>query len=253
LALVVWFYTSFGYTEIKFGSFLKKILPTSDIQRRGGFYSKGAKPTIDPKKSGISGIKLIEHAISDIQVTIRDTKLVKPDIFIFSDDTDCKISLENGVYIYHDQEYKKKLEELVETYKKFLPYTKIVFLFASSEIETWFLADSSNTFEKSYPHINPFIHQLNTYCDNKVFPINQLEHFSHYDEENSSCSVKISEHCVQNFIKDSSNNDYRYSKRIQGQEFMTLLDPKNLLNLTDFFKPAYDAIINNRDFIPITK
>ena len=247
----MWFYTSFGYTEIKFGSFLKKILPDSDIQRRGGFHSKGSKPTIDPKKSGISGIKLIEHAIGDIQVASRDTKRVKPDMFIFSDDTDCKISRENGVYIYHDEDYKKKLEALVDTYKKFLPDTKIVFLFASSEIETWFLADSSNTFEKDYPNIKSFLHQLHTHCDAKIFPVPQLEKFSHYSAKNSSCEVKISEHCLQPFIKTFP--DTNYSKRIQGQDFITRLDPQSLLNLTDFFKPAYDAIMSNRDFIPITK
>jgi len=247
----VWFYTSFGYTEVKFGSFLKKILPYSDIRRRGGFYSKGPKPTIDPKKSGISGIKLIEHAITDVKKAIEDKNLVKPDMFIFSDDTDCKITREQGEYIYHDHDYKKKLEELVDTYKKFLPDTKIVFLFASSEIETWFLADSANTFERSYPQINPFMHQLDDYCDHKIFPLSQLEKFSDYKTESSSCAVKISEHCLQPFIKTFP--DTNYSKRIQGQDFITLLNPQSLLNLTDFFKPAYDAIISNRDFIPITK
>jgi hypothetical protein len=251
LALVVWFYTSFGYTEVKFDSFLKKILPDGDIQRRGGFHNKGKKPTIDPKKSGISGIALLRHAITDVKKAIEEKNLVKPNMFVFSDDTDCKISREKGVYIYYDQEYKKKLEELVETYKKFSPKTKIVFLFASSEIETWFLADSANTFEKAYPNINPFMHSLNTYCNNSIFPVSQLEKFSHYNAESSSCKVKISEHCIQTFIKKFPESNY--SKRIQGQDFITLLNPKSLLNLTDFFKPAYDAIIANRDFIPITK
>ncbi len=246
----MWFYTSFGWTEIKFDTFLQKILPNSTIIRRGRYYNKGAKPTIQAGQDGVSGIALLKHAITDVKKAIEDKNLVEPDMFIFSDDTDCKISLENGVYIYHDQEYKKKLEELVKEYNKNLPETKMVFLFASSEIETWFLADSNNTFEKAYPQISPFTHKLNVFCSNKIFPINKLESFSLYDEKNSSCRIKISEHCIQKFVK--SFPDSNYSKRIQGQDFITLLDPQSLLNLTDFFNPAYDAIIHNRDFIPIT-
>lgn len=192
----MWFYTSFGWTEIKFDTFLQKILPNSTIIRRGRYYNKGAKPIIQAGQDGVSGIALLKHAITDVKKAIEGKNLVKPDMFIFSDDTDCKISLENGVYIYHDQEYKKKLEELRDVHKKNLPETKLIFLFASSEIETWFLADSNNTFEKAYPQISPFIHQLNTYCDNTLFPINQLEKFSHYSAKNFSCEVKISEHCI---------------------------------------------------------
>lgn len=244
MALVVWYATTFGWTEIVFDSLLEKIFKDLDINaqfiRKCRYYNKGSKPTINPRNNGLTGVKFIDEVIATIENEIQ-YKNVFPDIFIVSDDVDCRLEFNSSEYKYNCLSLRTKIDELVNKISTYSNNTKVIFMFAAPEIESWFLADYKNTFLKEFKAFNiNGLHAINR----NILPLNELER-SGKSYASNSCSIKLSDDCIGEY-----NTTSLYSKRIHGQKFLQQLNPNAVYCLSYFFRPAYDAIKHNRNFIP---
>lgn len=245
--MVVWFVTSFGWTEIVFGTFLKNVLEECgfdgfQVVRKCRYYTKGPKPTLYRQNSGLSGEGLLRELTSTVQMEIEYGNTF-PDMLIVSDDTDCRIVYDQNEkkYVYNSNYYRQRVQELSALIKQYRPQTKLVFMLAAPEIETWFLADCDNTFCREYSGVT--LQTVNQRCGG-ILPIKELENFSH-TYMNDACQDKLSEDCLQQVPGLE-----RYSKRLQGQFFLERLDPGKLRVLRYFFAPAFWAVQEQRDFLP---
>jgi hypothetical protein len=248
LALVVWYATSFGWTEIVFDKFLEKIFSNFSwdvsLVRKCRYYNKGAKPTVDRSKSGLTGTQFIRELICTIGQEIKYNNNF-PDMLIVSDDADCRLQYDSHSkrYIYDCNAFQQEVQKLTNLIHNHHQATKIVFMFASPEIESWFLVDCNNTFCKAFQSFTLQGLANSSNCQN-FFPLSDLENYGG-SYINNSCQDKLSDVCIKAYPPAS-----RYSKREHGQQFLIDLDPQNLSNLQNFFMPAYNAIANKRDFIP---
>ena len=254
MAMVVWFATSFGWTEIVFDVFLQKIFNECEIDaklvRKCRYYAKGPKPTRNPDaarintaKSGYTGVRLLREIYDTMKMEI-DNGNELPDMLIISDDTDCRVVYDGSCrrYIYNSHIYREevvKIEHLVHDANQ---ETKIIFMLAAPEVEAWFLADCRHSFCNEFSGFT--LQKLNMQCGG-IFPIAELENFSTL-YMGDSCEMKLSEDCITQF-----QGVERYSKRIQGQEFLQKIEPSAVCSLRYFFRPAYDAVKNGTDFIPM--
>lgn len=243
--MVVWFATSFGWTEIVFDAFLKKIFAECEMDarlvRKCRYYVKGPKPTIQAENTGITGEQLLQE-IHDVILDELSHGNPLPDLLIISDDTDCRVVRNaDGAYIYNSSAYKSKVRQLTDLVKNHSSGTRIVFMLAAPEIESWFLADCKKSFCSEF---NGFtLQSLHQQCEG-VLPLADLESFS-MNFQSKSCAVKLSEDCIQNYPGAE-----RYSKRVQGQNLLQQIRPGKVRSLKHFFGPAYDAVRNGVDFIP---
>src|SRR5690606_12430655 len=92
-------------------------------------------------------------------------------------------------------------------------------LFASPEIEVWFVADWANSFEKEYPkrYHHPLGIKVNEIIKDYVKSIEQFGE----PLENGSCKYKLSE------IIHSGFSDYvRYSKKVNGGSMLKRIRPE---------------------------
>jgi len=248
MALVVWYTTTFGWTEIAFEPFLERIVtprfPDARLVRKCRFYSKGSKPTI-ADSPGLTGSALIRE-IGEVIQAETDYGNTLPDMIVMSDDSDCRLAVDDVTnrYVYHDSRYKTDLEKLILLISKHSASTTIVLMLAAPEIESWFLAGWKRTFRKDFSNFN--LHQLNTSCGG-LFPIQNLERWCH-EYNGTSCSKKLSEDCVGPYVAGLAHG--YYSKRTHGQKYLERIEPGTVKSLKHFLAPALEAILERRSFVP---
>lgn len=136
-----------GYTESgAMQSFLKKInskfdykqfLPNKTIKK------KGDPKIINPKINGLTGEALLEKVYSI--VSKHKEEIGKCGAIIIEDDLDGRF------YSYNQEKIEKYKKSIVDKIQKKLGKEIPVFiLYASPEIESWFIADWENGFEYLY-------------------------------------------------------------------------------------------------------
>ncbi len=243
--MVVWFATSFGWTEIVFDAFLEKIFAECDMDakliRKCRYYVKGPKPTITAKNNGVTGEVLLAEVHDVILDELKHGNEL-PDLLIISDDADCRVVREaNGAYLFNSLGYERKVRQLTALIKKHRSGTRIVYMLAAPEIESWFPADCEITFCREFKGFS--LQTLHQQCKG-ILPLANLERFS-MNFRCNACDVKLSEDCIQ-----EHPGAERYSKRFQGQDFLQQIRPSKVRSLKHFFAPAYDAVRNGVDFIP---
>lgn len=254
MAMVVWFATSFGWTEIVFDVFLRKIFNECEIDaelvRKCRYYAKGPKPTRNPgaarintAKSGYTGVRLLREISETMKMEI-DNGNELPEMLIISDDTDCRVVYDGSCrnYVYNSKVYRKEVVTLEHVVHDACPETKIVFMLAAPEVEAWFLADCRHSFCNEFSGFT--LQKLNMKCGG-ILPVAEMENFS-MSYSGDSCEEKMSEDCIMQFPGVE-----RYSKRIQGQKFLQQIEPGAVCSLQYFFRPAYDAVRSGTDFIPV--
>lgn len=240
-----------GWTEAGAMSvFLKKI--NSNFEYVQCFptkrkYKKGLE--INREFNGLSGEALIEEVYR--RVALYKNEYLEYSAIIIEDDLDCRLSPEQI------DEYKKQIEQTIwDKLGKAIP---VIFLFASPEIETWFICDWDNSFLHVYKD-QFFCHHLKIYLDKIV--INEywqkgIENFGMKDGIYIKLSDSLQD-AVANGVKDElrklySNNtlppdairiiedrSLYYSKKIHGDSMLRNIEPENFIEQCSiFFKPAF--------------
>lgn len=231
-----------GYTEAgAMQAFLKKIndnyeyrqyLPNKTIKK------KGDSKTISPKISGLSGSALLEKVYTIIKN--HTVEIAQCSGILIEDDLDGK---------FHDMA-TSNIESYINSIKENI-YSiignpiPIFILYASPEIESWFIADWDNGFGYIY---------------NSSGCVTDIENYGFFNQIYYKLSDQIIE-AIQSDVKAyisalpntnklyseqiSSSRDLYYSKKLHGDRMLRNLDPSIIANkCRHFFFPVYNLLSN---------
>lgn len=207
-------------------------------------YKKG----LDDSISGLSGEALINEMFRRIEKYKNEYS--KFQAIILEDDLDCGFYRKDKEYI---RNYKLAIQNKIYTIiGKEIP---VFFLFASPEIEAWFLSDWNNTFVKVYNN-SYFCHRLKNFIDKNIIKeywVEGIKHFGMSDEIYHKLSDEII-NAVSIGVKDEMRKErmnkklkliledkrYYYSKKVHGDMMLKNIDPQHLLEKCNvYFSPAY--------------
>jgi hypothetical protein len=246
-----------GWTEAgAMGVFLKKI--NSNFEYIQCFPSKPKyKKGLEGKLTGLSGDALIEEVYR--RVELYKNEYMDYSAIIIEDDLDCRFHNQSHNEI---DAYKNKVRQTI--WVKLGKEVPVIFLYASPEIEAWFICDWDNSFAQVYKD-QFFCHQLKKYLDEKV--INEywqkgIENFGMIEGKYTKLSDLIVNAVtigVRDEIRTLHSNgkipkDFKsiiddrslfYSKKIQGDEMLRSIKPDNFVEqCSTFFKPAFIFLKN---------
>lgn len=262
-----------GYTEAgAMQFFLKKIneryeykqyLPNKPIKKKG--YAKNIKSEF----SGLTGEPLLEK-IYEILEKHRD-EISNCKAVLIEDDLDGRFYQKSRQEI---EEYKNNI--IVRVHEKLQKDIPVYFLFASPEIESWFVADWKNGFEFLYLDDGIvkdiernaklfYLHHLKQFIDKEI-----LGDYSDIIEEYGWVDgkyVKLSDQiiaAVQTDVKErintipNVNSDYAkqieksrdlyYSKKLHGDRMLRNIQPEVVANkckvyFADFYNKLFAAVV----------
>jgi len=237
MAVVVWLFASAGHSEIKaLPQFLNKNFPRLNFQRKFPASRKPA-PKLrsdrvpNPLSQGASG----KHLARCITQVLKDSFSKGSeicDLILVIDDLDCcnqeqrnTIFLEAIVKAFKDlqDEYKLTPEQI----EKISAIPKYIG-FAVPEIESWIIADWSNTIAGNSSKFRTREVLMKRYLQNKNVPCDAPESFGEFDPEKQACKEKLSElliessHCKP--TEDSVYGFETYSKALNTPEMLLNLD-----------------------------
>lgn len=254
-----------GYTELgAMQDFLWRINSKCEFDRRlptKEKYKKGAEPKPSSKENGLTGESLIKEILTRMRKTPE--RYLDYDVIIIEDDVDCRF------FGKSTQEVNDDLQRIrLEVHKALGKEIPVIFLFASPEVEAWFLADWNNTFAEIYrkrlsDRSNKyFCHRLKEMIDKEVLGEckDEIEHYGMTDQG----YVKLSEKLIwaieetkiriaeekgssgkMKEIRDElcENREIRYSKSSHGPEMLRKADPERVSkNCRYYFRPAFQQI-----------
>lgn len=234
-----------GYTEtggIK--SFLEKINPN--------VYWERCFPTVDKpclvrgrmnstpvaSYNGITGPALVEMMYNRLSKYYKNSEF---DGFLMIDDLDCRYQscLTEDINLFvetHSNEVQKILERQVGVYV----------LFASPELEAWFIADWNNSFAKQYPR--SVVYNIQEKLKRDIIKDhwdNNLELFGGAFV-NGGCESKISTEIQNAFTLvgiDEQKRVYAYSKRNEGVDMLKRIEPEQVSSKCNIcFSPQFNKL-----------
>ncbi len=257
-----------GYTEAgAMQSFLKKInnnyeyrqyLPNKTIKK------KGDSKIISPEISGLTGAALLEKVYTIIKN--HTAEIAQCSGILIEDDLDGK---------FHDMTasdielYINSIKENI--YSIIGSHIPVFILYASPEIESWFIADWDNGFGYIYsssgcvtdigaPAKMFFSHHLNQYINMYILKeySDDIENYGYFNQIYYKLSDQIIE-AIQTNVKEyisslpntnklyseqiSSSRDLYYSKKLHGDRMLRNLEPSILANkCRHFFFPVYNLL-----------
>lgn len=257
-----------GYTEAgAMQYFLKKIngkyeykqyLPNKTIKKKG--YDK----SISSGLSGLTGEALLDKIYSILEKYKEDISKCKA--VLIEDDLDGRF------HGYSEDEIEEYKNEIIKTVQEKLEKEIPVFImYASPEIESWFLADWENGFEYLYCKSGVvtdldhdakifFSYQLKQYIENNILGsyVNQIEEYGWFDGKYIKLSDQIIE-AIQTDVKDHIDNmkntnskyakqimeskDLYYSKKIHGDRMLRNIKPDIIeTKCRHYFKDTYHQL-----------
>lgn len=256
-----------GYTEAgAMQFFLRKIndrfeykqyLPNKTIKK------KGTPKVIDSKISGLTGERLLDKVYFILEKhkdEINNCKAV-----LIEDDLDGR---------FHD-----KTKEEIDTYKSVIAnkirqildnqHMEVFLLFASPEVEAWFVADWENGFKSLYEsnvvvdlklsERQFFVHQLKQYLENIVLKeyAQDIEMYGFVDgvyHKLSDQIIHVVESDIKTYLLEKNENKLYaekiaqsrhlyYSKKLHGDRMLKSVVPKILeKKCTHFFRALYQEL-----------
>ena len=257
-----------GYTEAgAMQAFLKKIndnyeyrqyLPNKTIKK------KGDSKTISPKISGLTGSALLEKVYTIIKN--HAVEIAQCSGILIEDDLDGKFHnmAASDIELYTNS-IKEKIYSIIEN------HIPIFILYASPEIESWFIADWDNGFGYIYnssgcvtdidtPAKIFFSHHLKQYINMYILKeySNDIENYGYFNQIYYKLSDQIIE-AIQTDVKEyisampntnklyseqiSSSRDLYYSKKLHGDRMLRNLEPSIIANkCRHFFFPVYNML-----------
>lgn len=213
-------------------------------------YKKGIE--LDRKFNGLTGKALIEEVYRRVEShknEYRDFSAI-----IIEDDLDCRFRGKSPTEIDDD---KMKIRQTI--WEKLGREIPVIFLFASPEIETWFICDWDNSFVYVYKD-QFFCHHLQKYLVNgvlKEYWQTGIENFGMIDGKYTklSDSLQLAIACgVKDELRELYSNkpippsvmriiddrSFYYSKKIHGDSMLRNIKPENFVEQCNvFFKPAF--------------
>lgn len=259
-----------GYTEAgAMQAFLKKIndnyeyrqyLPNKTIRK------KGDPKTISPKISGLTGSALLEKIYTIIKN--HAVEIAQCSGILIEDDLDGNFHdmTASDIELYTNS-IKEKIFSIIGN------HIPIFILYASPEIESWFIADWDNGFGYIYnssgcvtdidtPAKKFFSHHLKQYINIYILKeySNDIENYGYFNQIYYKLSDQIIK-AIQTDVKEYisvipntnkiyseqilSSKDLYYSKKLHGDRMLRNLEPSIIANkCRHFFFPIYNMLSN---------
>lgn len=252
-----------GYTEAgAMQAFLRKINDNYDYKQylpNKTIKKKGMPRTISDKVSGLTGEALLRKVYEIIEKHPKE--ICQCSAIIIEDDLD-------GNFNDIDERNSSIREKICSIIKQDIP---VFILYASPEIEGWFIADWDNGFGYIYDASECvkdiesnaktfFTHHLRQYINEYILKEykDDIEHYGYFDSQYYKLSDELIK-AIQNDVKGyilalpntnqdfakqiESSRDLYYSKKIHGDRMLRKLDPAGVANKCRyFFQPVYEEI-----------
>lgn len=267
-------YITGGWTECgAMQSFLRRINPNLNYRQRCPNKPKGKKGIaiqgktlkgIMPCMSGLTGEQLIKFMYQDID---RHPEEISPcSAILLEDDLDGRFHSLSSKEI---NAYRIKIQDEVnKRAKRDLP---VIFLFASPEIETWFIADWKNSFASIYkkefggnltgPESQFFSETFLRYIKENILKqyYDNLEDYGSFDEKYLKISdilidalaLQYREYLRNNYEQQTlakkiiDESTLYYSKRLHGDRMLRYIQPENVLQKCKlYFSSGYHTLHN---------
>jgi hypothetical protein len=252
-----------GYTEAgAMQAFLRKInanfeykqyLPNKTIKK------KGMPKSISPEVNGLTGESLL-NKVYEIMKKHTD-EISQCSAIVIEDDLDGRFE---G---WNDEKIKKYYEDVCRNVRDILgDEVKVFIVYASPEVEGWFLADWENSFESVYAEVvddvetdarQYFLHHLRQYVVKFVLReyAGDIERYGYLDGKYVKLSdeiIRALESDVKEYVRNLPNANERYvnqieesrqlyySKRLHGDKMLRRIEPSTVAAVCKhFFAPAY--------------
>ncbi|MCD8347678.1 MAG: hypothetical protein LUD16_06940 [Lachnospiraceae bacterium] len=264
-----------GYTEAgAMQLFLKKINPSYDFKQflpNKTRKRQGDAKIIKPELSGLTGEALLDKVCEMCSNKRYREELLRCKALLIEDDLDGRFS-----YLT-EQEIEQYNQNIVDRICENLgTYAMPIFLvYASPEVESWFIADWENSFKKVYSDkgivddvdLNArmfFEHHLKRYVETKILReyVDDVEKFGWFDGNYVKLSDQIIS-AIQTDVKDAicslpvANKEYvdqivasgklYYSKSKHGDYMLRSIQPGNVEKKCKwYFRKAYGEILDFR-------
>lgn len=234
------YYCTASYTEVgAIDKFLNKINCSLKYERKFPVVSKPAPkigrcyPEPQCQCLGATGSFLVEKMIERIRSYPPDAEVI-----LLIDDADCKFSSKND-WILWCASVENSIREILNRDIKF------VMLLASPEIEIWFVADRTNTFDKIY---KDFCAVLNASINSLLQVAPDIEFFGMPQKAAGGCQIKLSEQIqsiIDSITPSLNPRGQRYSKRRHGVEMLAHANPQVVAShCRIFFRDGYNALVH---------
>lgn len=238
----------------------KQYLPNKTIKK------KGDSKIIASDVSGLTGPALLDKIYTIIEN--HTTELIQCSAILIEDDLDGR---------FHDMtapDIDTYINSIKSRIYSIMGIRKPIFiLYASPEIESWFIADWDNGFGYIYnasgcvtdidSHVKMFFtHHLKRYINSCILKeyVNDIENYGYFDQVYFKLSNQIAD-AIQTNVKEYisqlphtnqlyskqilSSRDLYYSKKLHGDRMLRNLDPSTIANeCRHFFFPVYNALAN---------
>lgn len=261
-----------GYTEMdNMRDFLQRVHPGAEYtqfcpnrtRRRKRGQDSLSKDLIEDNLNGLTGDNLLKFVYRFLDE--NRTLLSRFDAVLVEDDLDEKFSEETvpGVPVSRARirggEFENYCSDITGKIRGILqrPELPVILLFASPEIETWFLSDWNHSFGMAYgPEGNRTLNKGENNYFSSAFKArvweNVLRQYQTHMEDYGYFSGKYSKlsddiiHELQNFSNQTSvlyDRRVWYSKKQEGSDMLAALDPNVVYeNCSIYFRSAVDSL-----------
>jgi hypothetical protein len=238
MAVVVWVFAGGGVAEvIGLIPFLEKNFPGYRFERKT---PARQKPGPKPGKIvgyGKTGKSLIEQISKELPRALKNEPNRCNLILVF-DDLDCRNSIQQKKSI------KNSIEEIIskipasENIKHFIG-------FAAPEIESWIIADWSNTIGK-HPDFRSRHEKMRWWLSTKRnIPFDHPESFSEYDPARDCCQEKLSEALIDSSIlEEFDSSTTRFSKGYHTPLLLLEIRPDEVQRKCPLFREMYNYLMS---------
>ena len=214
---------------------------------------------------GLTGSDLISYAVEDIRTHYAEqSRPYDFDMIVIEDDADFRFGNDNPQSKL--RQYEATIRSALVQVPNTNSYIPIHFIFASPELEIWFLADWEHSFQECY--CKKFGYETGRFYTTRLYSYirqNLLHGFRaieswhrlNPDKSNKKLSEEI-EACIQQVAVDICNDtttkekfrmalqasrQLRYSKKVDGATMLSRIDPSIVAqHCRRFFAPAYECL-----------
>lgn len=233
----VGYFCTAGHTEAGgMQRFLRRIDPDVDWVRCFPAISKPGPKLGRPAprhKQGLSGGALVEEMLSRLKTYHQVSSPGALDVVLLIDDADCRFDDVAAWQAWQEDRTADVAKALGDSNRPF------VALFASPEVEAWFLADWEHGLGAQYGRLPSGDKHLRSRVEDLLGrPIDDVESYGGR-RLNGTCEHKLSEK-LQNLLLLLGE---AYSKGTQGQDMLLRIEPAKVAERCDrYFRPALHEV-----------
>ncbi|MEA5553599.1 DUF4276 family protein [Anabaena cylindrica UHCC 0172] len=247
--MVVWVFAGGGESEVAgLIPFLEKNFPGCRFKRYTPIRQKlGPKPG-KVVSYGSTGNSLIVQITKQLSIALQN-KQNKCDLILVLDDLDCR---DTDTEKYKNMDREKILDAIREQYLAAISkipecdnINKLI-SFAAPELESWIIADWSNTIAK-HPDFRSRHERMRWWLSTKrKIPFDNPESFSEYDKNKNSCREKLSDALIDStkFEEDINNELQPFSKKSHTPDLLREIRPDEVQRKCPLFRELYNYLHN---------